>query len=125
MKKVNKQKKDAMIEALTKSLGVVTTACNLVGIEPKTHYNWLKDDPDYAQAVADVKNTALDFVESQQFKRIKEGSDTMIIWYLKTQGKQRGYTEKVQVEHSGAIEIDLTKMTNEELDTIISNSGKG
>ena len=39
--------KVAMLEALEQTLGVVTTACKMVGIERKTHYNWLEKDEDY------------------------------------------------------------------------------
>jgi len=38
-------KKKAMVEALTKALGIVKMACESVGISRQTHYNWLKDDP--------------------------------------------------------------------------------
>ena len=33
-----------MLEALEKTLGVVTSACKIVGIDRTTHYQWLKDD---------------------------------------------------------------------------------
>ena len=33
--------KIAMIQALEKTLGVVAAAARIVGIERKTHYNWL------------------------------------------------------------------------------------
>ena len=51
MNKQNVTLKKAMIEALEQSLGIVTTACKKVGINRKTHYDWLKNDEDYAAAV--------------------------------------------------------------------------
>jgi transcriptional regulator of acetoin/glycerol metabolism len=48
MNKQNVTLKKAMIEALEQSLGIVTTACKKVGINRKTHYDWLKTDEDYA-----------------------------------------------------------------------------
>ena len=94
-KKVTKvTRKKAMIEALEKSLGVVTTACKIVGIARKTHYEWLGNDDKYRQQVEDIKNIAIDFAESQLHKRMKGGSDTALIFFLKTQGKGRGYSEK-------------------------------
>jgi len=40
MTKTDNIKKQAMIEALTDSLGVVTIACKKVGIARNTHYEW-------------------------------------------------------------------------------------
>ncbi len=78
------QHKKAMIEALEKSLGVVTTACKSVGIGRTMHYEWLKIDPEYKQTVEDIQNITLDFAESQLHKQIKDGNTTATIFYLKT-----------------------------------------
>lgn len=88
--------KKAMLEALEKSLGVVTTACKQVGISRETHYRWVKEDAEYGIAVGDVENIALDFAESQLHKQIMEGSTSATIFYLKTKGKNRGYIERVE-----------------------------
>ena len=90
----NSIKKAAMIEALEKSLGVVTDACKIVGINRKTHYEWLKNDEQYKQDVDDLSNAALDFVESKLYEKIKGGDTTCIIFYMKTKGKERGYVER-------------------------------
>lgn len=90
-----------MLEALEKSLGIVTTAAKSVGIDRSTHYKWLDSDPDYKAAVDDLSEMAIDFAESQLQKRMKDGSDTAIIFYLKTKGKKRGYIERQELEHSG------------------------
>ena len=90
-----------MIEALEKALGIVTTACKSVGIERTTHYRHMQDDPAYAQAVKDIENVALDFVESQLHKQIQKGEVSSTIFYLKTKGKSRGYIERQQTELTG------------------------
>ena len=92
--------KKAMIAALEKSLGIVTVACKNVGIDRSTHYQWLKDDADYAKSVKDIENIAVDFAESQLHKSIQKGSDTATIFYLKTKGKSRGYIEKSEVDNN-------------------------
>ena len=92
-------KKNAMLQALEASLGVVTTAARAAGIERGTHYRWMREDEEYAEQVAGIKDLSLDFVESQLFKRIKDGDTTSMIFYLKTQGKKRGYIERVEQEH--------------------------
>ena len=109
----NATRKKAMIEALTKSLGIITTACKIVGIDRVTHYRWLAEDSKYAEQVEAIKDIALDFAESQLHKRMQNGSDTAIIFYLKTQGKKRGYIERTETELSGKIEIPKIKWADD------------
>jgi hypothetical protein len=89
--------KRAMIEALEKALGVVTTACKSVGISRSTHYLWMENDSEYQKLVIDLQDVALDFAESRLFKSIEGGSDTATIFYLKTKGKRRGYIERQEI----------------------------
>ena len=93
--------KKAMISALEKSLGVVTSACKNVGISRETHYKWLREDEAYKDAVDDLENVALDFAESQLHKQISGGNPTSTIFYLKTKGKRRGYVERQEIQHDG------------------------
>ena len=93
-------KKAAMLQALEKSMGVVTPACDAVGIARKTHYEWLKNDGAYAAAVDLVREGTIDFAESELYKQIKAGQVAATIFYLKTKGKHRGYVERS--EHTGA-----------------------
>lgn len=116
--------KKNMVEALKKSLGIVSTACENCEISRQTHYRWLSEDPEYKQQVEDITEDAIDFVESklhekingvQMVKHNEEGdvyyelapSDTAIIFFLKTKAKKRGYIEKTEVdqktEHSGTV----------------------
>jgi hypothetical protein len=90
--------KKAMIEALEKSLGIVTAACKSVGIGRTTHYMWMDQDPEYKRAVEEISDVALDFAETHLHKQIKEGSSTSTIFYLKTKGKKRGYIERQEID---------------------------
>ena len=99
--------KKALVEALEKSLGVVTTACKIVGISRTTFYQYLKDDPAFAKEVQDIENIAIDFVESQLFKQIKEGNTTATIFYLKTKAKKRGYVERQEVTGAEGEKIEF------------------
>jgi hypothetical protein len=90
--------KKAMLEALRKSLGIVSTACKSVGVERPSHYRWMKEDPNYASAVAELDNVVLDFAESSLHKLIKEGDTTATIFFLKTKGKKRGYIERTEAD---------------------------
>tara|TARA_R110000824_G_C14751059_1_gene628603 strand:+ start:194 stop:547 length:354 start_codon:yes stop_codon:yes gene_type:complete len=89
--------KKALIEALEKSLGVVTTACKSLGVGRTTFYGWLKEDEEFAEKVNDIQNIALDFVESKLFENIRDGKTSEMIFYLKTKGKSRGYIERQEI----------------------------
>lgn len=92
------QHKKAMLDALEKSLGVVTAACKAVGVGRTTHYLWMDTDPEYKAAVEELSDVAIDFAESQLHKQIKEGNSTATIFFLKTKGKKRGYVERQEVD---------------------------
>lgn len=90
-------KKDQMLEALQKHLGIVSTACKAVGISRVTHYRYMKD-PEYKVAVEQITEEAVDFAESHLLKKISEGDTTATIFYLKTKGKSRGYVERQEMK---------------------------
>lgn len=120
--------KAKMLEALEYYKGIVSTACNSIGLARSTYYMWLDTDKDFADKVSEIQDIAIDFVEGKLFEKIngvtmlgKGGgdeedptytlppSDTAIIFYLKTKGKKRGYVEKQEVEHSGSMSVHVTK----------------
>ena len=89
--------KKALVEALEKSLGVVSTACKAAGISRDTHYRWLKEDPEYKAQVEELSEVAIDFAESHLHKLIKDGNPAATIFFLKTKGKNRGYVERQEI----------------------------
>ena len=104
--------KKAMLKALEKSLGVVTTACNNAGVGRRTFYDWLSTDKDFADQVKDIQEVALDMAESQLHKQILDGSTSATIFYLKTKGKKRGYIERQEftgIEGTKLFEVEVVK----------------
>jgi len=91
------QKKQDMLIALEKTLGVVTTAARQIGIERTTHYYWMKEDEDYKKAVQSIDDVALDFAESKLHSLIQNDDTAATIFYLKTKGKKRGYVERQEL----------------------------
>lgn len=90
-------KKESLLKALEKSLGIVTVACKNADVPRSTFYKWLKEDEDFARDVKDIENIALDFAESQLHKQIADNSTAATIFYLKTKGKNRGYIERQEI----------------------------
>ena len=99
MSKSNGLTAEQMIEAIEKSQGFVSKAAELLGVGRTSFYTYLKKYSTAQQALKDVREKRHDFVELQLLNNIKKGKETSIIFYLKTQCKNRGYIERV--EHSG------------------------
>ena len=105
-------KKKAMIQALFNALGNVKIGCKVAGIDRSTHYEWMKTDPEYKLKVEDMAEVALDYVEGKLHELIcgvyvmtekgkiyrQPPNIKAIMFYLKTKGKKRGYTEVVEKE---------------------------
>ena len=91
------QPKKAMIAALEKSLGVVSTACKAVDISRQTHYRWMREDDEYKSAVEELSEVAVDFAESHLHKLIRDSNPAATIFFLKTKGKGRGYVERQEI----------------------------
>lgn len=89
--------KEKMLENLEKSHGVVTVAALNTGIHRDTHYSWMQTDEEYAKKAKAMKEVAIDFAESMLYKLISEGNVAATIFFLKTQGKNRGYVERQEV----------------------------
>jgi|TARA_R110002012_G_C11258314_1_gene567718 aspartate ammonia-lyase len=101
--------KKALIEALKKSLGIVTTACKQVGIDRTTYYRYYNNDKKFRAEVDDLINHQKDFVESKLMKRIANDDTTSIIFYLKTKAKDRGYVERQEISHSGDVKTEVVQ----------------
>lgn len=99
--------KRAMLAALEKSLGIVTTASKIAGISRATHYEWMAEDDEYKAFVDSIAEMTLDFVESKLHGQIAKGDTTASIFYLKTKGKSRGYIERTEIDHSIKKDTDI------------------
>lgn len=90
--------KNQLLEALKKSLGVVSAACQMCNVERSTFYNYMERDPEFKKQVEDLENYCMDFVETQFLKNIQQGNTAEILFYLKTKGRKRGYSERTEID---------------------------
>jgi len=97
MKKPTNKK---IIEALNAKAGMVTYAAEALKISPVTLYRWIKRSPELQQSLNNIRNANIDMAESALIDKIKKGDLTAIIFYLKCQGKSRGYVERQETRHS-------------------------
>ena len=86
-----------IIQALGENAGLLTAAAKKAGVSYTTMQRYVKDCPTVKDAVIEAKERMLDFTESKLFEKIKNGDTACIIFYLKTQGKKRGYVERQEI----------------------------
>lgn len=96
----NRRKREA-IELLNRNLGNVSACCQQIGISRATFYEWRQKDPDFDEAVREINERALDFVEGQLFQGIRAGNAKLIIFYLVNRGKSRGYSRRPEEAPDG------------------------
>jgi len=90
---------ERMIAALEKAHGYVSSACTELGCSRQHFYVKLKGFPTVQAKMEEIREKRTDYVESKMMQLIDDLNPTMIIFYLKTQAKDRGYVERW--EHSG------------------------
>ena len=95
-------KQKAMLQELEDNFCNVSDACKIVGICRDTHYKYMKQNRQYSTSYDNIRESLLDTVESTAYS-MAEIEPSMVQFILKTKGKSRGYSEKVQIEHSGQI----------------------
>lgn len=95
------QQKLMFLLILKESHNNVDQTCDFIGIDRKEYYEWVNDDPDFAESVECVKEATLDYVEGKLFASIEEGDGPNIRFYLETQGKGRGYTKRRELTGEG------------------------
>ena len=97
LKKGLKYSDEDIIAVLKSAGGIILRAAKKLGCARQTIYNRIESSKTVATAREEINETNLDLAEDQLLKAIKEGHMTAIIFYLKTQGKDRGYSERHEV----------------------------
>lgn len=69
----------------------VSNACNAAGISRATYYGWIKNDPDFAASVGALRDALIDHVEDCLMQQIEGGNTTATTFFLKCQGRKRGW----------------------------------
>jgi hypothetical protein len=88
-------------EALKQSRGMIAVAARKVGCARKTIYRRLEDSEELQEVLAEARDFTTDVAELKLFSAIEAGEGWAVKYYLSTQGKDRGYVERQQMEHSG------------------------
>ena len=77
--------------------GNISKAATVANVARAQHYAWLKQDPEYAQAVQDAMEQAADALESEARRRAEEGVDEPVFYKGKECGVIRKYSDTLLI----------------------------
>ena len=97
-------KQNLLLYALSQTMFNVTRSLNMLCIPKKTFDNWCKNDPEFADLISEIHWHKKNFIENALLTRVAAGDTTAIIFAAKSQCADRGYGDKIQVEHTGSID---------------------
>jgi hypothetical protein len=106
-------KKAKFLEVLKNNAGLIYISCEKYNIDPTTFYNWKKTDPQFEKAVENITERLIDLGESTLYTKMKEGDLTATIFFLKTKGKHRGYSEKQYNEITLRKDLRIDKLDDD------------
>ena len=84
---------EEVIEAIVDAGGIVTAAALRLQCSRQTIYDYMKRYKAVREAVQDGREKTLDVAEGALLRLIKDGNVAATIFFLKTQGRSRGYGE--------------------------------
>jgi hypothetical protein len=97
MARTNGVTAEQVIQALKDKQGFVAAAADQLGYSARRIYQLINEKPTIKEALDHIREKRTDFVETKMLEKIQSGDTTMIIFYLKTQAKDRGYIERQEI----------------------------
>jgi hypothetical protein len=98
--------KAQFLESLKLKFGNATEAAKAINISRQAAYLWRRDDPVFAEGWDEIVEGLKDFTESKLLINISRGKEASIFFFLKCRAKERGYIERVDVNHSGRLSLE-------------------
>ncbi len=83
--------KEAFIEAMKKSGGILKSACESTGLPRRTIYDWRKEDPEFDAACGETMELMLDEAENKLIAAVRRGNLKAVKFFLTHKGRGRGY----------------------------------
>lgn len=92
------------IYSLTQSAFNISQSLRKLCIPRKTYESWCANDPDFAELMDEIHWHKKNFFEQAFISRVAAGDTHAVIHAVKTKCRDRGYSEKVEIVHSGTVE---------------------
>ena len=102
--------------ALTQSMFNVSQSLRRLCIPRKTYETWRANDPEFTELMGEIHWHKQNFFEQAFITRVAAGDTAATIHAAKTVLRDRGYNEKIEVEHTGNITTTEVVVNVAELD---------
>ena len=109
-----KPKAKVLIDRIDEKKGNVSSVARSFGVSRTAVYQWIEAMPTAQKALDEARQTMIDNAESMLYKKVLEGSTPELLFFLKTQGRHRGYVERQEIQHEGDVSITLSWGDNAE-----------
>lgn len=119
-------KKSAIVNSIVSGTDITFSgACMAHAVGVATVYEWRETDVAFDKAIIAARKisraTGIDFAESVLIKKIRKEETVAVLFYLKTQGKDRGYVEKTvhagdpanPIQHAGQFTLTFGTEDND------------
>jgi predicted transcriptional regulator len=87
---------DEYAQALREAKGMVSIAARRLGVSRQAVNQRISKHPTLREARDDAREEMTDVAELRLYERIQAGEAWAVCFYLKTQGKERGYVERTE-----------------------------
>lgn len=122
MAKASKRK---LISALKGSMGNISMAARNLGMARSYISQVVNSDPELLQIALDARESMVDNAESALALAVNRGEAWAVCFLLKTQGKGRGYVERLETKTESKVTVSMRaeELTDDDLAAIASSGG--
>lgn len=106
-KTIRMRPESEVIAQLKKSIGNVSHAARALGMSRAKLAERIARHPELREIVNDARQTMVDDAENALHASVINKEGWAVTFVLKTLGRDRGYVEKQEVEHSGEIAMPV------------------
>lgn len=103
-----KWKPEHLLAAIPGSNGNISEVARKAGMQRMTAYKLLRENPELQEALEDERESRVDWVEEQLIDRIRNKDTVAMIFFLKCQGKHRGWVERQEHANANISEIKIS-----------------
>lgn len=107
--------RDQLIEAIQRLNGNIAAVAKSLGVSRFMLARRIEEDYELREIVHTTREEMLDMAESSLYRRVLAGDSWAVCFFLKTQGRKRGYIERGETFN---LNVNLEKLTIEQLERI-------